>query len=200
MNRKTVTASILVCAAALLAAMQYGHAASPTTTLSSKIGLVSIRDVFGGSKKHALYQAQTAKRVAQMRAQLDEWTKQLDTEENDLKNTVKPGTADYVKQFQVVLELRSKLQNQQELIKQQRMAEDKKWFEDLYQETLKAIETVAKDRGLDLVLERTEPKFPIASEEVWSTVSTNKVLYGGGCVDLTNDVIARIDASATLKP
>jgi len=80
------------------------------------------------------------------------------------------------------------------------MSEDKKWFEDLYQETLKAIETVAKDRGLDLVLERTEPKFPIASEEVWSTVSTNKVLYGGGCVDLTNDVIARIDASATLKP
>ena len=200
MNRKTVTASILVCAAALFVAMQYGHAASPTTTLSSKIGLVSIRDVFGGSKKHALYQAQTAKRVAQMRAQLDEWTKQLDTEENDLKNTVKPGTADYVKQFQVVLELRSKLQNQQELIKQQRMAEDKKWFEDLYQETLKAIETVAKDRGLDLVLERTEPKFPIASEEVWSTVSTNKVLYGGGCPDLTNDVIARIDASATLKP
>jgi Skp family chaperone for outer membrane proteins len=199
MNGKTVTASILVCAVALFAAMQYGHAASPTTTPSLKIGLVSVRDVFNGSKKHAQYQAQTAKRVAQMRTQLDEWTKQLDTAEGDLK-TLKPGTAEYVKQFQVVLELRSKLQNQQELLKQQRMAEDKKWFEDLYQETLKAINAIAKDKGLDLVLERTEPKFPIASEEVWSTVSTNKVLYGGGCVDLTNDVIDRIDASATLKP
>jgi Skp family chaperone for outer membrane proteins len=200
MNGKTVTASILVCVVALFVAMQYGHAASQTTTPSSKIGLVSVRDVFNGSKKHALYQDQTAQRVGQMRAQLDEWTKQLDTEENDLKNTRKPGTADYVKQLQTVLELRSKLQNQQELLKQQRMAEDKKWFEDLYQETLKAINAIAKDKGLDLVLERTEPKFPIASEEVWSTVSTNKVLYGGGCVDLTNDVITRIDASATLKP
>lgn len=199
MNGKTVTASILVCVAALLAAMQYGHAASQPAIPAAKIGLVSIRDVFGGSKKHSLYQAQTAKRVAQARAQIDDLTKQLDTEEGDLK-TLKQGTAEYVKQFQVVLDTRSKLQNQQELFKQQRMAEDKKWFEDLYQETLKATEAAAKERGLDLVLERTEPKFPIASEEVWSTVSTNKVLYGGGCPDLTNDVIDRIDASATLKP
>ena len=200
MNGKTVTASILVCVAALLAAMQYGHAASQPAASTSKIGLVSVRDVFGGSKKHALYQAQTAKRVAQTRTEIEDLTKQLDTEEGALKTTLKPGTADYVKQYQIVLELRSKLQNQQELFKQQRMAEDKKWFEDLYQETLKATEAAAKERGLDLVLERTEPKFPIASEEVWSTVSTNKVLYGGGCPDLTNDVIARIDASATLKP
>jgi Skp family chaperone for outer membrane proteins len=199
MNSKTVTASILVSVAALLAAIQYGHAASQPGTPAAKIGLVSVRDVFGGSKKHAQYQAQTAKRVAQTRTQIDELTKQLDAEEGDLK-ALKQGTAEYVKQFQVVLDTRSKLQNQQELFKQQRMAEDKKWFEDLYQETLKATEAVAKERGLDLILERTEPKFPIASEEVWSTVSTNKVLYGGGCPDLTNDVIARIDASATLKP
>jgi Skp family chaperone for outer membrane proteins len=200
MNGKTVTASILVCVAALLVAMQYSHAASQPATSAAKVGLVSVRDVFAGSKKHALYQAQTAKRVAQARTQIEELGKQLETEEADLKNTLKPGTPEYVKQYQVVLELRSKLQNQQELFKQQRMAEDKKWFEDLYQETLKATEVAAKERGLDLVLERTEPKFPIASEEVWSTVSTNKVLYGGGCPDLTNDVIARIDASATLKP
>ena len=63
MNGKTVTASILVCVAALLAAMQYSHAASQPTAPAAKIGLVSIRDVFDGSKKHALYQAQTAKRV-----------------------------------------------------------------------------------------------------------------------------------------
>jgi Skp family chaperone for outer membrane proteins len=199
MTGRTLTASILVCAVALLVALQYGQAASPALAPASKIGVVSIRDVFGGSKKHSLYQAQTAKRMAQVKAEIEEGSKRLDTEEADLK-TLKAGTAEYVKQYQVVLELRSKLQNQQEVLKQQRMTEDKKWFEDLYQEALQSIDAVAKEKGLDLVLERTEPKFPIASEEIWSTVSTNKVLYGGGCVDLTNDVIARIDASATLKP
>jgi Skp family chaperone for outer membrane proteins len=206
MNGKKVTISVLVGAVALLAVLQYGYAASsaPAPAASGagalKIGLVSIRGVFDGSKKHMLYQAQTNKRMTQVRTEMEQLSKQLDREEGDLKTTLKPGTSDYVKQYQVVLELRSKLQNQQELLKQQRMAEDKKWFEDLYQETLKAIEAIAKEKGLDLVLERTEPKFPIASEEVTSLLVSNKVLYGGGCVDLTNDVITRVDASPTLQP
>ncbi len=199
MSGRTATASILVCAAALLAAMQYGRAASQATPPASKIGIVSIRDVFNGSKKHAQYQAQLAQRVSKARAQMDELNKQVDSAEVELKG-LRQGTADYVKQYQAVLEARSKLQNEQELLKAQRMAEDKKWFEDLYQEALRAIETLAKEKGLDLVLERSEPKFPLASEEVWSTVGTHKVLYGGGCVILTNDVIDRIDASANLKP
>jgi Skp family chaperone for outer membrane proteins len=198
MSGRTVTMGILT-GAAVLAAMQYGRAASPVTPAASKIGVVSVRDVFNGSKKHALYQAQLAQRVSKARAQIDELNKQVDTAEAELK-VLKPGTVDYVKQYQAVLEARSKLQNEQELLKAQRMAEDKKWFEDLYQEALKAIEDLAKAKGLDLVLERSEPKFPLASEEVWSTVGTHKVLYSGGCVNLTNDVIDRVDASATLKP
>jgi Skp family chaperone for outer membrane proteins len=198
MSGRTVTMSILT-GAAVLAAMQYGRAASPVTPAASKIGVVSVRDVFNGSKKHALYQAQLAQRVSKARAQIDELNRQVDTAEAELK-VLKPGTVDYVKQYQAVLEARSKLQNEQELLKAQRMAEDKKWFEDLYQEALKAIEDLAKAKGLDLVLERSEPKFPLASEEVWSTVGTHKVLYSGGCVNLTNDVIDRVDASATLKP
>lgn len=199
MSGRTITMSILVCVAALLAAMQYGQAASQATPPASRIGVVSVRDVFNGSKKHAQYQGLLAQRVSKARAQIDELNKHVETAEAELKMT-KPGTADYVKQYQAVLEARSRLQNDQELIKQQRMAEDKKWFEDLYQEALKAIDALSKEKGLDLVLERSEPRFPLASEEVWSTVGTHKVLYGGGCVNLTNDVIDRIDASATLKP
>lgn len=198
MSGRTVTMSILT-GAAVLAAMQYGRAASPVAPAASRIGIVSVRDVFNGSKKHAQYQALLAQRVGKARAQIDELNKQLEMAEAELK-VLKQGTADYVKQYQAVLEARSKLQNEQELLKAQRMAEDKKWFEDLYQEALKAVEALAQEKGLDLVLERSEPKFPLASEEVWSTVGTHKVLYSGGCVNLTNDVIDRIDASATLKP
>lgn len=199
MSGRTATTSILVCGAALLVALQYGHAASQTTPAACKIGIVSVRDVFNGSKKHAQYQGLLAQRVSKARAQIEELNKQVDTAEAELK-VLRPGTADYVKQYQAVLEVRSKLQNEQELLKAQRMAEDKKWFEDFYQEALKATDALAKEKGLDLVLERSEPKFPLASEEVWSTVGTHKVLYSGGCVNLTNEVIDRIDASATLKP
>ena len=199
MSGKTIAASILICAVALPAALQRGRAASQATPPASKIGVVSVRDVFNGSKKHSLYQAQLAKRVGQARAEIDELSKQVDGAEVELRG-LKPGTADYVKQYQAVLEARSKLQNAQELLKAQRMAEDKKWFEDLYQEALKAVEALAKEKGLDLVLERSEPKFPLSNEEMLSTPGTHKVLYSGGCLNLTNDVIDRVDASTSLKP
>ncbi len=198
MSGRTITTSILICGVALLAALQYGRAASQATPPASRIGIVSVRDVFNGSKKHAQYQGLLAQRVNKARAQIDDLNNQVNTAEAELKQT-KPGTADYVKQYQAVLEARSKLQNEQELLKQQRLAEDKKWFEDIYQEALKAVEALAKEKGLDLVLEKSEPKFPLASEDILATVGTHKVLYSGGCVNLTNDVIDRIDASPTLK-
>jgi len=201
MNGKIVTMGVLIGAVALGAALQHGRAASqtPAPAPTTKIGLVSIRDVFNGSKKYGQYQAQRAKRRSEASAKLDDVTKQLAKEEGDLKAIV-PGTPDYLKQFQIVVELRSKLQTQQELIKQQQMMEDKEWLEGLYQEALKATEAIAKERGLDLVLERTEPKFPMAGEEVFSVISTHKVLYCGGCVDLTSEVLTRVDASTGIKP
>jgi len=199
MNGKTVTTGIVLSAAALLVALQYGRAASQTTAPSSRIGLVSIRDVFNGSKKYAQYQAQRTKRQAQVAAEIDDLNQQLSKAEAELK-VLRAGTPDYLKQLQAVLELRSKVQTRQEFFKQQLMTEDKEWLEGLYQEALQVTATLAKERGLELVLERTEPKFPMASEEVFSVISTHKVLYCGGCPDLTSEVITRVDASGTLKP
>lgn len=205
MTGKTFTASILVCALALLAALQYGHAASAPAASSPavsslKIGLVSIRGVLDGSKKCVQYQAQAAKRRSQVLTELQDLARKAEAANVELK-TLKQGTADYIKQLQVVLEARAKLQNQQDVLEQQRLMDDRKVFEKLYQEVLKAVEVVAKEKELDLVLERTEPKFPMSSgEEVSATVGTHKVLYANGIVDLTSDVTARIDASPTLNP
>lgn len=199
MNGKRTITSILIGAVAFGAVLGYGRAASQPAAPAPKIGLVSIRDAFNGSKKHALYQAQAAKRQAQANAQLDQLNNEMETEESELKK-LKPGSADYLQQLQVALEKRAKLQTQQEVVKQQWLLEGKNWLEAVYQEVLKAAEAVAKERGLDFVLERTEPKFPMSNEELRLTISTHKVLYGAGAVDLTNDVIARIDAGESLKP
>jgi Skp family chaperone for outer membrane proteins len=200
MNKKTVFTGITVCVVALFVAMQYGQAAPSAAVPASKIGLVSVREALSGSKKHVQYQSQMLKRQSQASAQLDELAKQLSEEEAELKTRLKPGTPEYLKQYQVVLEARAKLQNQQEMTKQQLTVQNKEWLENIYQEILKAVNDLAKEKGLDLVLERTEPKFPMASEEAFTTISTHKVLYCPAGVDLTNEVSARVDASANLKP
>jgi Skp family chaperone for outer membrane proteins len=198
MKGRTVVTTLVVCAIALLATRQYGRAESQPAAAASKIGVVSVRGAFNGSKKHAQYRALALKRQSQARAQIELLTKEIEAEDAELK-TLKPGTPDYMKQLQATLEKRAKLDSQQEYLKQQRALEDKKWMEDLYQEVLRIVNDLAKERGLDLVLERTEPEFPISSDELMLTVSTHKVLYAGGCIDLTNDVIARLDAGAAVQ-
>jgi Skp family chaperone for outer membrane proteins len=186
---------VLIGVAALLATFQYGYAASEAVAPAGKIGVVSIRTVFNTSKRHAQYRSQVLQAQSRAKAQLDDLAKDIDAEEAGLK-ALKDGTPDYLKQLQTILKKRAELDSQREYLKQQRSLEDKNWMESLYQETLKIVKAVAKEKGLSLVFERTEPEFPISSEELMMTFSTHKVLVADGCVDLTQEVAARLDAAA----
>ena len=199
MKGKTTIAICVVCIAALFTAWEYGQAEPQAAVSSSKIGVVSIRNVFNGSQKHARYRSQVLADQSRSMAQLEDLNKEIKAEEAGL-GTLKPGTEDHLKQLETVLEKRARLQTQQEYLKQQRTIKDKAWMERLYQATLKIVEEVAKEKGLELVLERTEPEFPISGEELMMTFSSHKVLFGGGCVDLTKEVTTRLDASDEIKP
>jgi Skp family chaperone for outer membrane proteins len=199
MNSKIAAGVFVVCMLMSLAVMERGRAAAPATGPTPKIGVVSMREVFKASVKHKQYSAQAMSRQVQARSQLEDLKKSVDGEEAELK-TLKQGTPDYKQQLQTVIEKRAKLQSQQEFLKQQSVLDDKKWLEDLYQAFSRATQAIAKEKGLDLVLERTEPEFPVPSDELMSTLYTHKVLYAGGCLDLTSEVTTRMDADETLKP
>jgi len=198
MNGKIAAGGFLVCIVASLAVLERGRAAAPAAGPALRVGVVSMRDVFKGSSKHKQYSTQAMSRQMQARAQLDDLRKGVEGDEAELK-TLKQGTADYKQQLQVLLEKRAKMQSQQEFLKQQSVLDDKKWLEDLYQAFARASQAIAKEKGLDLVLERTEPEFPVPSDELMSTLYTHKVLYSGGCVDLTAEVTTRLDADEALK-
>ena len=193
MNLKVKTAGVLVIAVVLLAMLQYSQAAPEATPALGKVGVVSIRTVFNTSKRHERYRAQVLQAQSRARAQVEDMAKDIEAEEAGLK-ALKEGTADYMKELQTILKKRADLDGQREYLKQQRSLEDKNWMEALYQETLRIVQAVAKEKGLSLVFERTEPEFPVSSEELMMTFSTHKVLYAEGCVDLTQEVTARLDA------
>ena len=199
MNRKVAFGGFAVCALVCMAVLEHGRAASAPASPTAKIGVVSMREVFKNSAKHSQYSGQAMARQSRARAQLDDLRKQVEGEEAEIK-TLKQGTADYTQQLQAVLEIRAKMQTQQEFLKQQSILEDKAWLEKLYQAFAQASKDIAKEKGLDLVLERTEPEFPVPSDELMTTLYMHKVLYDGGCVDLTKEVTARLDANENLKP
>ncbi len=198
MNRRTILMGVVLSVVAVLATFEYGRAGAATAS-TSRIGVVSIRTAFNECQQQGQYRTQAIARQNRARAELEAKAKTIEAAEAELK-TLKAGTADYLKQLQSVLQGRAELDSQQEFLKQQRLTEDKQWMEKLYQETLKIVAAVAKEKGLDIVLERTDPEFPISSEELMATFSTHKVLYADGCVDLTKEVIARLDKLKDLKP
>ena len=201
MNLKAKTVGVLVTVLALFAMLQYSQAAPEATPAPGKIGVVSIRTVFNASNRHKQYRSQVLQAQSRARAQVEDMAKEIEAEEAGLK-ALKEGTPDYMKQLQMILRKRADLDGRREYIKQERSLEDKNWMEGLYQETLKIVQAVAKEKGLSLIFERTEPEFPVSSEELMMTFSTHKVLYAEGCVDLTQEVTARLDAvgSASSQP
>jgi len=96
---------------------------------------------------------------------------------------------------QSILTKQATLQAQQEFYKQQLEMKDQRWTEQMYQDILKIVGEVAEKKSLELILENEAVDFPSPSaSDLMMTIRTNKVLYGGGCVDITDDVIAKLDA------
>ncbi|UCD52199.1 MAG: OmpH family outer membrane protein [Phycisphaerales bacterium] len=198
MKSKTMITGVVIGVVALFATFEYSGAAQSGVT-TSRVGVVSIRTVFDKTRQQAQYQTKAVAKRTRDRAQLEALAQEVKSAEEEM-GTHKQGTTEYLKLMQNVIQKRAQLEAQQEYLKQQTMLENKLWMEKLYEQTLKIVTALAQEKGLDLVLERTEPSFPISSDELMATFSTHKVLYAGGSVDLTNEVISRLDAMDDIVP
>jgi Skp family chaperone for outer membrane proteins len=198
MKSRTVIMGVVICVVALLATWDHGQAASSSAG-GSRIGVVSVRTVFNQTQHQIEFRTQAIARQRRALSALEELDREIKAEEEDLK-TQKQGTADYLQRLQSVMDGRAKLESRKQFVDQQNALENKLWTEKLYEETLKIVATLAKERGLDLVLERTEPNFPMASDELMAALGTHKVLYAGAEMDLTKEVVKRLDAIPSLKP
>jgi len=190
--RTAIIIGCLVGIAVLSLGYQYGWAESNTSGTSLRIGIVSVRQVFDNCKRNVRYRTKAMAEQNQIRKELENLAKEVEAEEAAMK-TLKPGTNDYLEQFQSMLDKRARLDARQEYLKQQQTLQHKQWTEQLYQDALRITKDLAKQKGLDLVFENTEPQFPVTGEELMLTISTHKLLYSEGCVDLTAEVVAQLD-------
>jgi Skp family chaperone for outer membrane proteins len=184
----------------LSAGYEYGRAEQVSDTSGLKIGVVNVRKVLRNCRRSARYKVEVLAEQGRQNAELEKLAKELDTQEAGLK-ALKPGSTDYLAQFKELVNKRYSLEAQQEFNKQQSALKYYRWTEDLYKEILQATKDLAKQKGLDLVFGNDEPEFPVTStDELWMVISTHKVLYNAGCLDLTDEVIARLDAIDNENP
>jgi len=160
-----------------------------------KIAVVSIRKIFQDCKRNVKYRKEMLAERDKMEAELDKLSKEIELDKSSLK-TLKSGSPDYSKLMREALEKNGRLQAQQEYFKRFMDMREQEVIERLFKDVISATAEVAKEKGIDLVLEKSEPELPASnSNELTLTISTHKVLYSAGCEDITNAVLAKVDAN-----
>ncbi|MHC4130852.1 MAG: OmpH/Skp family outer membrane protein [Planctomycetota bacterium] len=179
----------------LTLAYQATQAQPNITVTNSKIAVVSIQKIFQQCQTNAKYRQQATVEQEQALAELDQLTKEIEAQRAGL-NTLKPGSTDYLQLMQDILKKQGALEAKREFTKQSFALKDQQWTTKIYTDVLRIVNEVAQQKGLELVLEKNEPELldSTPANELMLTIRTHKVLYSGGCVDITDEVIVRLDA------
>lgn len=194
MKTKSIIFFGLLCLVVFFVSYGRGWAESGDTQSDSKFGVVSIRVIFESSQKNVKYREEAGIQQGKIIADLEKLSKETDADEAGLRTLV-VGSSDYMALSKSIFEKQAKLEALKEFHKQSMTMQDKQWTEKIYQDILRITGEVAKQRGLAMVFTKDEVEFPSPSaNELMLAIRTNKLLYSGGCVDITGDVMAAFDA------
>lgn len=195
MKIKVAILSFLIGLIVLSIGYERSLAISKSDRTGLRIGVVSVLKILKDCKRNAKFRQEATTEQNRAMAELDKLKAEFEAEEAGLK-TLKSGSSDYMAQVKEILTKRANFQAQQEFYKRQIEMKEQRWAEDAYKDILRITSEVAKQKGLDLVLEMNEPELPAPSYNGFMTIlSTHKVLYSDGCSDITDEVMARLDAN-----
>jgi Skp family chaperone for outer membrane proteins len=193
MKFKTMILGCLACAIILTTGYEYLQAQPNVTGPALKIGIVSVGTALRTCKA-------TIKFTEGLKAEQDKMISEentLATESKSLTDSLRafrPDSSEYMETLQKMVQKQSELKALQEVNPRRSRLKQMQWTQKLYKEILRITKELAAQKGLALVLGADEPEFPYQRyEELVMTLSTHKVLYNNGCVDLTNEVIAQLD-------
>ncbi len=193
MKIKTAILGCLMGTVVLLLVHEYSMAQVKTNDTVLPIGIVDVGRALRECKA-------TEKFGERMNAE----DKKLDAEEQQLSieiqalaaglKALKPGSSDHLAQYKAYLQKQANLKAMLEFNPKQKVVKHQQWTQELFKEILRITNVLAAEKGLPLVLGSDEPEFPMQSyEQLVMTISTHKVLYSNGCLDLTDEVIAELD-------
>jgi len=193
MKIKTTFLGCLMGVVVLLLVHEYSMAQVKSSDTNLLIGIVDVKRALRECKATIKYRERTNAENSKMDAEEEQLSREIQALAAGLR-ALKPGTSDHLAQYKEYLQKQGDLKTLQEFNPQQKALKHQQWTQGLYQEILRITKELAAEKGLALVLGSDEPEFPILRyEELAMTLSTHKVLYSNGCLELTGDVIAELD-------
>jgi Skp family chaperone for outer membrane proteins len=193
MKIKTTILGCLMGVVVLLLVHEYSMAQVKNNDTVLPIGIVDVRRALRECKATAKYRERTNTENRKTDAEEEQLSREIQALAAGLR-ALKPGSSDYTTQYMEYLQKQANLKTLQEFNPQQKALKHQLWTQELYKEILRITKVLAAEKELPLVLESDEPEFPIQRyEDLAMTLSTHKVLYSNGCIDLTDEIIAELD-------
>jgi len=193
MKAKTMFLGCFAGAVILAMGYEYSQAQPKANESSLKIGVVSIGRALRNCKAMVEYRKRVIAENGKMDIEVQRLLKETQALTAGLK-ALNTDSSDYQVRYRELLHKQGDLKTLQDFNPRRKMSRELKWTQDVYKEILQITKELAREKSLDLVLGVDEPEFPIQRyEELVMTLSTHKVLYSERCVDLTNEVVARLD-------
>ena len=193
MKVRTTVLICLISVVVLSMGYEYSRAGPKADEPSLKIGVVSIEKIFRDCERSTMYRKETIAERNRIEAELDKLVKEIEADQAGLR-TLKAGSSDHLASLKEIMEKQAKLQAQQEFHKLQMALKEQRMIEEIYKDILRETSRVAEQKGLDLVFEKSEPEFSsLTPTQLELTIATHKLLYSGGCLDITDEVMARLD-------
>ncbi|MHC4114488.1 MAG: OmpH family outer membrane protein [Planctomycetota bacterium] len=193
MKIKVLALSCLIATVVFSFVYQRSTAKAAPSLSGQNIGTVDIKKIFRDCQRNNKYRQEATAEQERVIRELKKLQAEIEAEEACIK-VLKSGTREYLDQVKEVLTKRANYQAQQEFYKRKLDLNDQTQTEKLYKGILEKTREVAKKRGLALVLAVDEPDLPaLNANELMLGIATNKVLYSGGCVDVSGEVMALVD-------
>ena len=193
MKVKTVGLGFLVVVVVLAVGYDYSRAESKDRKSYLKIGVVSVRKIFADTKKSIEHADEIRLKENNANAELRTLEKMIEAAEAGLE-TLNRESSDYLAAVRDVEKERARYRYQKAFYENMLEMKDRQWLKAFYKDILRITSEVAKEKGFDLVFERSEPNLTgVSATGLLMTMQTHKLLYGGGCEDITDEVMARLD-------
>ena len=166
-----------------------------SSDFSVSIGVISMRKIFTTCKRNQQYKQQAQAEQQQIVAEMTKLQKEIEADEATLQAGIKPDSSDYMNMMKTILEKRGRYEAMKQFYQQQINAKDRVWTKKLYTDVIQITEGIAKSKGLDLVVAEDELELDnVTGDEFMLRIRLHKVVYSGGCEDITDEVMAKLDA------
>jgi len=133
-------------------------------------------------------------RGAELKALREQKQQQLEKKRQELQ-AFDPDSPDYLKRYQELLNLQIELRTWEQFMNAQVDTENRVWLKKTYRDIIDAIQQVAAERGIDIVMYVDVPE--IQGDTVAALgeqIRRRKVIWAAKHVDITETVLQRVDS------